>query len=293
MPLSDDDLKTISARAARLDDRLAGAVQVAPGVDYTLVEARLQRWCRALRITQLGTELGHRAGRSVLAASDVADVLGPVCWPSEQPLPGWAGDLAALVEAVEAASVIGARERLDARREGGGRPEFPFEHALEPFVRVAQQRLRERDPANCLAQLAPSARNDLADELLGQLTWLWAPTLEVEFSIFRVTARLGTGGMPELQAVTGAASGRRHYLRFIQRLFEGGLAPLFREYAVLGRLTANVIAQWLETTTEFLMRLAGDRARLMGDFLPPSAGLVMRIASQLSDRHNGGRSVVN
>lgn len=77
--------------------------------------------------------------------------------------------------------------------------------------------------------------------------------------------------MLDLATWAGNNTGRQQYERFVRRLLDGGLAGLVREYAGLGRLTVELIAQWVSTTTEFLTRLTSDRAQFVGELLPATA----------------------
>src|SRR6185436_9080609 len=120
------ELENIAARAARLDERLTGMVQLTGPADPDCVTARLERWGKSLRITQCeAPELAARIGRNGLDVSCVAALLGPVSWPAGSSLPDWASVLASLVEIVEAGGTSEAALEF-------GRVERPFEHILRP-----------------------------------------------------------------------------------------------------------------------------------------------------------------
>lgn len=259
--------------------------------DAAVVEKRRQQWCHALRTTPHGPELAGRIGRPESDLGDLAAVLGPVEWPAESPVPEWTRELAALVEAVESAALAQTVAEVDARDQEGGVGPLPFAHAMAPLVSAAQRRLQARVSRAAWDQLAPSAVADLADELRTRLTWLWAPTLEVEFAVHRSVARFRHGGLPAPSVLPGVAAERQLYLPFIGHLLAGGIAQVCREYPVLGRLTTRLITQWVDANAEFLLNLSADRARLTEALLPPTAGLVTSLGTQLSDRHDGGRTV--
>ncbi len=73
----------------------------------------------------------------------------------------------------------------------------------------------------------------------------------------------------------------------------GGFRRLFEDKPVLLRLIASITRQWIETSREFVMRLDSDLAAVRRDILHSGAGSrVARIEGDLSDPHNGGRSVL-
>ena len=291
MPLCDADLRDIAARAARLDERLAGLVQPSGMIDTACLTARLQRWGCALRVAPCGLpELAARLGQTALDTPGLAALLGPVCWPVDYALPGWVRALDALVKAVQADARM-ADEASSSQDVDRG-PERPFEHVLRPFVRVAQRRLVEQIPAYCLAQLQPGALQDPRRCSAGSADLAVGSCPGSRILDRAPAARMGSGGVLDLAALAGDHTGRQQYARFVKRLLDGGLAGFVREYAVLGRLTTDLLDQWVSATAEFLMRLAQDRTRLNAELLPAAAGPVARIATGLSDPHNGSRCVL-
>ena len=72
----------------------------------------------------------------------------------------------------------------------------------------------------------------------------------------------------------------------------GGFCRLFEDKPVLLRLLATLARQWLDTSREFVDRLAADLPTIRRDLLRAGAdNRVVAIERDLSDPHNGGRSV--
>ena len=72
----------------------------------------------------------------------------------------------------------------------------------------------------------------------------------------------------------------------------GGFRRLFEEKPVLLRLIAVMTRQWIETSREFILRLDADLPAIRRDILRSNADSpVAKIEGDLSDPHNGGRSV--
>lgn len=137
---------------------------------------------------------------------------------------------------------------------------FPFAHIFLALVDEADRRLPDAP------DLALSARGDLRNLLLADLTGLCAPVLFDRF--------------------THSRAGYREFVGTVD------MDALCDEKPVLARLIAALTRQWLDTTNEFLRRLAVDQAGVRA--LAGAGGTVpvTRIVGGLSDRHRGGHSVL-
>ncbi|MFZ3359151.1 MAG: type 2 lanthipeptide synthetase LanM, partial [Xanthobacteraceae bacterium] len=149
---------------------------------------------------------------------------------------------------------------------------YPFEQLLLPVVDEAAGQLWSGVSAAAADNLTPSARAGLARSLLEQLSALCAAALYDRFSKAR-----STGTAP--------------YAQFVADMRTGGFRRLFEDKPVLLRLIATLTRQWIDTSREFVARLAADLPAIRGDLLPGSGSRVAGIEGDLSDPHNGGRSV--
>jgi len=126
---------------------------------------------------------------------------------------------------------------------------------VQPFLAVAQATLA-RTGGDHLAWLTPLAQDGLLAALQHALADLIAPTL----------------------AMTPLPT----------------LADLCHTYPVLARQLATRVIQWIEACVEFLQRLAADWPSLMavtGQAMALVPGVVRDLRSDLSDRHDNGRTV--
>lgn len=151
------------------------------------------------------------------------------------------------------------RRALGRRGDGPAGP-FPFAHIFLPLVDQADRRL----PGS--PELAPSARGDLRNLLLADLTGLCAPVLFDRF--------------------THSHAGYREFVDTVD------MDALCDEKPVLARLIATLTRQWLDTTNEFLNRLALDQAGVRALAGAGGAVPVTRVVGGLSDRHRGGHCVL-
>lgn len=162
-------------------------------------------------------------------------------------------------------------------------PTAPFEHCFTSVVDEADARLWASVAPSPAAQLTPSARNGLRRLLIEDLCGLCAPVLFDRFAAMRAAAQV----RPDPGGSTVC------YDAFIDEMGRGGAYQLFEEKPVLLRLIAALTRQWLSASAEFVTRLDADLDRIRHNLLQTRAeGRVVRIDGGLSDRHDGGRSVL-
>ncbi len=156
-----------------------------------------------------------------------------------------------------------------------------FEDLLIGAVEKAETLLWSGLDTRVRAGLTESAISNLRQGLLGGLSELCAPALY---------ERLSRERRQTAQSVaTGDAS---RYLAFVAGMRAGGLRGLFEDKPVLLRLMAIMTRQWLNATGELVTRLDRDRDLVERQLLcGVPAGRVAEIEGNLSDPHNGGRSV--
>jgi type 2 lantibiotic biosynthesis protein LanM len=180
---------------------------------------------------------------------------------------------------------------------------IPFEHLLEPAVRVARAELHARSAdasrtgRDLLPLLSETAQRTLERALLGRLAALAAQPLYVEFSADRPYGMMLLGMLDEH---AGDVAGADEYARFVARTADDGLLEFFRKYPVVARLVGTAVDQWVDATAEFLERLDADREEIerclfdgsAHDAAPDPAGIVVTdVETSLSDPHRGGRAV--
>jgi type 2 lantibiotic biosynthesis protein LanM len=191
-------------------------------------------------------------------------------------------------------------ERLDARAiSAASETGEPFEEALAPFLVLAREALRARVPALVADALTRHAWAALELALLRQLARIAGRTLFAEFSAHRVateaSGRDDDGGRRAFSRAIAAAAGissRGAYDTFLAHLGAGGLERVLIAYPVLARLLAMRVADWIESSAEFLQRVTADAPLFEQTFnvgrLP---GEIVELACDLSDPHRGGRTV--
>jgi type 2 lantibiotic biosynthesis protein LanM len=170
-------------------------------------------------------------------------------------------------------------------RAGSGKIEAcAFEQLFVPLVEKADALLWSDIDTKAAGNLSESARAGLRHALLEDLCELAAPALYERF----VRARKAG----EAVARPAQAQAMALYDGFITEMKGGGLRSLFEDKPVLLRLIATITRQWIDTTREFVLRLDANLPAIRGEILDGrDAGRVTAVEGDMSDPHNGGRSV--
>jgi class II lanthipeptide synthase len=269
-------------RAATIDELLSDDFESFAGQkgDTDLAARRLAAWCRSCASGDWSL-FGQRLARDGLAFSDVLARFSSIRRKASAPPPTWVGDAiwieAALQSPGKNASVA-AEDRFEP---------CAFEHLFTPLVKQAEGLLRSSLGAQALDNLSESARACLRHSLLKELSNFCAPAIYERFA----HARKVGDGQPE--PPTSRASPRTFYYdQFVAEMKSGGFRRLFEDKPVLLRLVAVITRQWIETSREFILRLDTDLPTIRRDLLRSNAdSLISKIEGDLSDPHNGGRSV--
>ena len=267
-------------RAATIDERLSDDFEVLPGQkgDADLAARRLAAWCQSSASGDWSL-FGQRLKRDGWTIDAVLERLATVRRKTAAPAPAWADD-AVWIEAALRCS------KGDAGQVADESEPYAFEDLFRSLAAQAAEHLwsgLDRQTAN---NLSAPVRAALQRSLLMELCNLCAPVLYERFVAVRNVAK----ATPDVG--TKPAHGTALYDQFVVDMKAKGFRHLFEERPVLLRLIAVVTRQWIETSREFAQRLAADLPAIHRDILSlKTVGAVAQIDSDLSDPHNGGRSV--
>ena len=257
-------------RAATFDELLSDDFESLPGqkTDSDLATRRLAAWCRNAASGDWALFV-RRLDRDGLSLIDVLKRFSTARRRASVARPDWVGDALWLAAALE-------REP----RAASGRPgQCAFEDLLIPAVDEAETLLWSSLGARVRGSVAEAACDGLRRGLLSGFSDLCAPALYKKFCKTKLAERAEAGETSQ-------------YVAFVDGMRTGGFGQLFDEKPVLLRLMAVVARQWLDATTEMMTRLDRDKGLLEGELLGGNAaGRVLRIEGDLSDPHNGGRTV--
>jgi len=259
----DEFSERLFARAATIDELLSESSETGLGqaVDATLAEQRLAAWCQSAANGDQDL-FRRRLSRDGFTYEVVKQKFAAVRRGVPDHAAAWVEDAIWIEAALQGPSAEQAQPipGIEARA---------FDRLLLPVVEQAETRLWASAAAHRRVRFTEAGRLSLRLMLLDQLSDLCAPVLYERFTT------------------------RRLYDPFVTEMQSGGFRHLFEDKPVLLRLIARLVRQWIDSIAEFAVRIDADmdaiRSELVGRSEP--AGIA-RIEGGLSDRHNGGRSVL-
>jgi lantibiotic modifying enzyme len=164
-----------------------------------------------------------------------------------------------------------------------------FEEILLPFVYHARNKLKTQASSQ-YELISELAHASLERSLLKWMASVCSFSMEFEFSVFRASRESTL--VSRLKKVIDNNSSC-YYHDFIMDLLEGELLAFFQKYPVLARLIATITDLWVDTTREFISRLASDWSDIQKTFQPEiELEKVIAVEPDLSDRHHSGHSVL-
>jgi type 2 lantibiotic biosynthesis protein LanM len=261
-------------RAATIDELLSDDFQTSlePDLSQTADDAvltrRLTAWCRSSAAGDRSL-FERRLQRDGWPLAHVRERLGVVRRRASAAIPRWIGD-ALWIEAALQSAVAPVDPVTVAERAGP----YPFEQLFTPVVVQADALAWSGLDGAISHDLTDNGRASLRLLLLQALSDLAVAALYERFAKARQDAGVSYG-------------------EFVAAMKAGGFRQLFVDKPVLLRLIAVLTRQWIDTAREFVRRLAADLPALRGNLLPSSTpSRVTKIEGDLSDPHNGGRSVL-
>lgn len=282
----DDLLINLELRAATIDELLSDQFLPLPGEkkDAFKAAARLSAWCTAS--TSGNWELfTRRLAMDGLSIETILPRLATMRRNPIAPFPQWLTDSKWIIAALKALPSDPAIARLSMQDEP-----VAFESLLLNVVGTADREVRSRVGSARLENFTEVAIVQVNRALLKQLSALCAPAFFDSFSAWmspqQDTRKSSTSNGSCVEASIG-------FHQFISHMRLTGLDKLYVAKPVLLRLMASTTRQWIDSTCEFIVRLASDvgkvRRALLGLTNPSPVAFVH---GELSDLHNLGRSVL-
>ncbi|NET33072.1 MAG: type 2 lantipeptide synthetase LanM [Cyanothece sp. SIO1E1] len=288
-PASDQALlHRIVAQASSFSERLDNSHIVPTPTEENCIHHRLQTW---QRVVAKGDEalFAQRLALDNLTVDALRPQLGHVRYTADT-LPSWAYTLQTIWQTASHHSLEEDTPIWEQSLFFELSEPIAFEPFYIPCLHVAERQLTCQLGTGAWTHLSDSARDTLKLSLIRRLQEICIRTLCQKFSQFR-----SSGDRP--QGFFGLDFQGHHsqqqYRKFLQSLFQDGLRDFFTGYAVLGKLVATVIDFWVESTCEFIQRLAIDWLAIQAQF-SHGAPLtqVIDLKTNVSDPHNRGRSTI-
>ena len=276
------DAQRILIKAATIDELLGPHYAPRLGQKDSTDRAalRLAAWCRSASSGDWGLFF-QRISRDKFSIDQILSRLADVTYVPDAPKPAWFVDAQWTYQALT--SDFGSSQLFVA----DGTEPRPFEKLFYALVERAEINVINKTTPQALALFNDLARLNLRIGLLKLLTDLFAPLLYSKF-VEILKKNSPDGKLP----ASSATQGTDQVDQLVENLRATELALLFAEKPVLLRLTATIVRQWIDTTTELINRLHADMTEIRG--IITHSGLdvkVQAIGGDLSDPHNFGHSV--
>ncbi|MBI5321457.1 type 2 lanthipeptide synthetase LanM family protein [Bradyrhizobium sp.] len=274
----DEFLARLIVRAATVDELLSGDFDTLAGqnADSDQAARRLAAWCRS----SAGGDLPLFARRLARDRLRFADVLARFAFARHVAAspPPYIDDAAWIMKALHSPA-----QHAPCGSRSGQSEAYTFEALFSPLVEEAAARLWSGIDAGQAGNLLETARADLRRAILRALSELCAPALYHRFA-----------GMRRSRGTRSAArdDSASLYDQFVAEMKAGGLRRLFEDKPVPLRLVATIVRQWIDSCRELVLRLGVDLQAIRTELRVAQAdSRVVAIEGELSDPHNGGRSV--
>lgn len=280
-------LDRLSLRAATIDELLSDDFESLRGEKAASDAAalRLAAWCRSSASGDWEL-FARRLKRDGLAFDHILSRFSRARRRPAAPKPVWLSDAPWIANAM-------CRPLAESGGEEAPSNEGPlaFEELLLPVVAGAELDLEGRVPGNHLHFLSDAARRDLRNALLSSLSTLTAD------AFYEAYQGWSLNGTADRNASLSRSEPEKAYLLeysgFLDFMRREGIVHLFHHKPVLLRLIASVVRQWIASTGEFVTRLAEDLPDVTRELLrSPDQVTVVSVVTDVSDRHNFGRSVL-
>jgi type 2 lantibiotic biosynthesis protein LanM len=277
---SNDELLTILHRAATLEERLQNILSDRCNkLKPTEMDSKIEEWKRCLDDDD-GSKLQRRLEWDNIGLDRLQYLLGATVY-SGGPLPEWLNLLNDVIKITEREGLMGS---FHSYFPSDYTP-LPFVEALVPFIVIAQAKF----PPNVQEfyhSLPQKARWNFEYSLLGDLSKLAAPVLQMIFIIFRSRRKITHYHFKKDKR-------NQLYEAFLNDLSNGKLAQIFYEYSTLGRLMSICTIYWINYVSGFLKHLHTDLDEIQQTFLKDTQDLkVSDLKPYLSDRHESGLSTI-
>jgi type 2 lantibiotic biosynthesis protein LanM len=272
-------------RAATIDELLSDEFEPAPGgnADADLAARRLEAWRRSSASGDLEL-FSRRLERDRLSTAAAGERFAAVRRSASASPPAWLADASWIEAELQRSAEDGKPIAGPAGEAGAENETCAFEELFTALVGHAEALAWSGLDAKVSANLTETARASLRLALLRELSGLCAP------AIYECFAKTRNAAAPGGDAAD-ADSPRYH--QFVADMQAGGFRRLFEDKPVLLRLIASLTRQWIDTSREFVTRLAADLPAIRRDLLKSSAeSPLANIEGEHSDPHNGGHSVL-
>ncbi len=289
MSLRKKEFIQLIEKTAFLHDRINGFFVPEQVQNDEISERNLNKW-KEILAKEREEIFEKRLSFDNLTADNVISLLGNVQLADKNNLPRWSCILEQIINQAKRT----VSEEITSSQDFSRRFIFtdnpvPFEEAFVPFIQVARDEVLKQSGESY--KLADDRVHAVFEHnLLNSLACLCLKAIHLEFSIFLLNSKAPFESF--IDQITDTEDSELYSL-FIQELLKSSFINFFNDYPVLARLVSVHIKLWSEAISEFFLRLKEDLSEISGFFQNgKKVGKITCVKPAISDRHNGGRTVI-
>jgi len=289
MRLTTEELKSIAAAAAFIDERIAGDVVAKKysEADNTENNELMARWKILISPDMNPVIFDRRIALTKKELSEILPLLENPAYNDKKTLPAWTLTLEEFFKLLP-----GSYENFIAALPAGtlfSDSDEPFQHAWAPWLKLCH---------NIFKTEAGTRQTLVSEKAISSWLKYMLAFLNKNFALCLISAfdlvRYNDFGFFSIPSATSLPEGSKtHYDNFSQNLLNGGWLEILKRYPVAARLISTFCRQQALYFAETLKNLEKDIEKIrrtLNRGINP--GIVKDIEAGLSDFHNGGKSVI-
>jgi len=267
MKFTNKEVLDFIEKTAFLHERIDGDFVLSSMEDEGKIDSYIKRW------KELSTDRDDMDVHRIFSSDKVIPLLKKVTFTGRDKIPSWCGILKKIInrKAISLKKIRSDKAYLCVN--------LPFEEFFVHFVMIAMEELVKK-AGDSYHILTEKASVMLEYNLLYSLNILCVKSVYQAFSSF-------------LSEQEPSPEHGKYYEHFIRKHLKNSFKDFFVTYPVLGRIVSTFIQLWVDSVSEFLLRLKEDLPEISEVFYKGNdPGYITDLKNGLSDRHNGGRTVI-
>jgi type 2 lantibiotic biosynthesis protein LanM len=281
----------VAARATTLREKIDEPQRFSfHPVSDRLFEQRLTEWRKVVAPND-AVMFENRLKNDGLKEDDLKNLLGTVSFSSENLLPAWIKpfrELMGFLSSYDPTDISAEMARIFGPEQD---KKIPFLHLLTPLTAYAIHQLDERTSGLKTELFSGNARQMLHLQLALIIEYYTSHTFQLEFDVYRSSQQSSLSRILG-NVDPGIQPQDQYYQTFCMRIIEDGWKDFFAEYSVLARIITMLLTNWINNSSNFILRLGSDFSEITNRFAGGAfPGLLTAFKGSISDAHDGGKGV--
>ena len=272
MKFTNREILDFIEKTAFLHERINGDFIPSSMEDEEQIDSYIKRW-KEISAENDDLSFQRRLSFNNIDIDKVRPVMGKITFPVRDKIPFWCDILKKIIKrkAVSLKKIRSEKVYLCGN--------LAFDEFFIPFVMIAMEELAGTT-GDSYHVLTGKASVMVEYNLLYSLNMLCVKSVYEAFTVF-------------LSEQESSSKHGLYYDHFIRKHLKNSFKDFFMTYPVSGRLVSTFIQLWVESLSEFFLRFKKDLPEISEVFYKDNnPGYITDLKIGLSDRHNGGRTVI-